>query len=145
MSNRLDPDQAPPMQSFVKIKPSWNKVNTLSLTDVGKSSPSHRFLTWQICLLRLFAKIKFFTKIYNFKLQNYFELSQDPDLCCQADRHEEGWTEESTKSKSIVPSSETCRGLTNQTFIKAGLILSRCKSGSIKSGQMIGSGRLEFE
>ena len=57
----------------------------------------------------------------------------------------DGQKKESTKSKSIVPSSETCRGLTNQTFIKVGLILSRCKSGSIKSGQMIGSRRLEFE
>ena len=38
-----------------------------------------------------------------------------------------------------------CGGLKNQIFIKVGLILSRCKSGSIKSGQMIGRRRLEFE
>ena len=29
------------------------------ITDVGKSCQSGEFLTWQICLLALFAKIKF--------------------------------------------------------------------------------------
>ena len=33
-----------------------------SFTGVGKSCPSREFLTWQICLLMLFAKIKFSRK-----------------------------------------------------------------------------------
>ena len=47
------------MRSFVKIKPLWNGENTLSFTDVGN------FLKWQICLLTLFAKIKFSPKFSN--------------------------------------------------------------------------------
>ena len=42
-----------------------NKGITLSLNDVGKSYPSLDFLTWQICLLTLFAKIKFLRKFPN--------------------------------------------------------------------------------
>ena len=33
-------------------------------------------------------------QIYSIKLQNFFELSQEADLCCQADRHPEGWTDD---------------------------------------------------
>ena len=47
------------MRSLVKIKPLQNGKITLSFTDVGKSCPSRKFSMWQICLLRLFAKIKF--------------------------------------------------------------------------------------
>ena len=50
------------MQSFVKIKPSQNGEITLSFTDIGKSCPSREFLMAQICLLMLFAKIKFSRK-----------------------------------------------------------------------------------
>ena len=47
------------MRSFVKVKHSRNGETTLSFTDVGKSCPRGEFLTWQICLLTLFANIKF--------------------------------------------------------------------------------------
>ena len=46
------------MRSFVKMKSSRNVEITLSFTDAGKSCPSHEFLTSQICLLTLFAKLK---------------------------------------------------------------------------------------
>ena len=56
------------MRSFVKINPSPNGKITLSfITDIGKSYLSCDFLTSQICLLRLFAKIKFSRKFPNFK------------------------------------------------------------------------------
>ena len=60
------------MGSFVKIKPSPNCNITLSFTDVGKSCHSRKFLTSQICLLTLFAKIKFLTKFPNLQ---YSDLS----------------------------------------------------------------------
>ena len=47
------------MRSFVKIKPSRNGEITLPSTDKVKTSPSREFLKSQICLLALFAKIKF--------------------------------------------------------------------------------------
>ena len=47
------------LRSFAKIKSSRNGKITLSFTDAGKSCPSCEFLMWQICLLTLFAKIKF--------------------------------------------------------------------------------------
>ena len=47
------------MRSFVIIKSSRNGEITLSFTDVGKLCPSRGFLVSQICLLTLFAKIKF--------------------------------------------------------------------------------------
>ena len=50
------------MQSFVKIKSSQSREITLSITDIGKSCPSREFLTSQVCLLTLFAKIKFSQK-----------------------------------------------------------------------------------
>ena len=50
------------MQSFVKIKSSRNGEITLSLTDIEKSCPSREYLALQICLLTLFAKIKFSQK-----------------------------------------------------------------------------------
>ena len=43
--------------SFVKIKSSRNGEITLSFVNMTKSCPSHEFLTSQICLLMLFAKI----------------------------------------------------------------------------------------
>ena len=53
------------MRSFVKIIPSRYGEISLSLIDVAKSCPSREFLTWLICLLRLFAKIKFLRKFPN--------------------------------------------------------------------------------
>ena len=52
------------MRSFVKTKSSRNGETTLSITDIGKSCPSHEFLTshFNLCLLTLFAKIKFSRK-----------------------------------------------------------------------------------
>ena len=50
------------MRSFVKIKSSRNREITLSITDIGKSCPFREFLTSQIRLLTLFAKIKFSQK-----------------------------------------------------------------------------------
>ena len=53
------------MRSFVKIKPSRNAENTLAFTDIGKSCVSSDFLTSQIGLLKLFAKVKFSRKFPN--------------------------------------------------------------------------------
>ena len=53
------------MRSFVKIESSRNGEITMSFTDVGKSCPSREFLTSQMCLLMLFAKIKFSRKFQN--------------------------------------------------------------------------------
>ena len=66
------------LRSFVKIKPLRNGEITLSFTDVGKSSPSHEFLTWQICLLTLFTKIKLSRKIPNLQ---YFYGGNTGCLC----------------------------------------------------------------
>ena len=46
-------------RSFVKIISSPNGKTTLSFTATDKSCPSRKYLTSQICLLMLFAKIKF--------------------------------------------------------------------------------------
>ena len=46
----------------MEIKSSRNGEITLSFTDIGKSYPSHQSLMSQICLLTLFAKIKFSRK-----------------------------------------------------------------------------------
>ena len=47
------------MRSFVKIKSSRFCAITLSFTDTGETCPIREFLTPQICLLSLFARIKF--------------------------------------------------------------------------------------
>ena len=49
------------MRSFLKIIPWKNDKTTLTFTDIGKSCPSPRFLTSQICHLTLFTKISKFT------------------------------------------------------------------------------------
>ena len=49
------------MRNFPKIKPSQNGKITLSLTDIGKSCPTHKTLMSQICILTLLVKINFFT------------------------------------------------------------------------------------
>ena len=50
------------MRSFMKIKSSRNRETTHLITDTGKSCPSCKFLTSPVCLLTLFAKIKFSRK-----------------------------------------------------------------------------------
>ena len=47
------------MRSIAKIKSSRNAEITQPITDIGKSCPSREFLASQVCLLKLFAKIKF--------------------------------------------------------------------------------------
>ena len=47
------------MRSCVKIISSRNAENALSVTDIGKSCPICEFFASQICLLTLFARIKF--------------------------------------------------------------------------------------
>ena len=64
------------MRMFVKIKFSTNSEITLSFTDAGKSCPCRECLTWQICLLTLFAKIKFSRKFPNLQ---YANSGQDVD------------------------------------------------------------------
>ena len=60
--------EASHMRSFVKIKPSRNGVITLSFTNTVKSCSSREYFTSQICLLTLFAKIKFSRKSPNLQL-----------------------------------------------------------------------------
>ena len=49
----------------MKIKSSRNGEIILSFTDIGKSCPSRDFLTTQIWLFWLFAKLKFSRKFQN--------------------------------------------------------------------------------
>ena len=58
----------------MKIKLSQNGKVTLSFIDKGKSCLSRKFFTSLICLLMLFAKIKFSRKFPN--LQNECFLLQ---------------------------------------------------------------------
>ena len=50
------------MRSFVKIQPSRIGYITLWFTYIGKSCHDRDFFTLQMCLLTLFAKIKFSRK-----------------------------------------------------------------------------------
>ena len=59
------------MRSFVKIKPSQNGEITLSFIGGGKSCVSRELLTSQICLLTLFAKIRFSRKFANLQYLIY--------------------------------------------------------------------------
>ena len=52
------------MRRFVKLKSSQNDKITVLFTETGKSFPSREFKKALICLLMLFAKMKF-TKISN--------------------------------------------------------------------------------
>ena len=58
------------MQGFLKIQPSRSSVITLWATDVGKSCPCHRLC--QICILTIFAKIKFSRKFPNLQYMRKF-------------------------------------------------------------------------
>ena len=54
------------MRSFLKLKPLRNGKITMSFTDISISCPfSLEFLMSQICLLMLFATIKFSQKFLN--------------------------------------------------------------------------------
>ena len=53
------------LRSYMKIKSSRNGELTLSFTDICKSCLSRDFSISQICLLTLFAKIKFSQKFPN--------------------------------------------------------------------------------
>ena len=65
-------------RSFANIKPSRNRENSLSFTDVGKSCQSHNFYHGKY-VLTLFAKIKFSRKFLNLQYvlstSLYFKLS----------------------------------------------------------------------
>ena len=72
------------MRSFVKTKSSQNGEITLSFTDIGISCLSREFLTSQICLLTLFAKIKFSRKFPNLQYFNFLKkdiFKQMGDTC----------------------------------------------------------------
>ena len=58
------------VRSFVKMKSSRNREVTLSITDIGKPCPSREILTSLVCLLTLFAKIKFSRKFPDLRYQN---------------------------------------------------------------------------
>ena len=55
---------------FHENKTLAQRQSSLSFTDVGISCQSRKFLTWQICLLSLLVKIKFYRKFPN--LQYYY-------------------------------------------------------------------------
>ena len=54
------------MGSFVKLKHSQNGEITLSITDVDKSCPSHKFLTWQNMLFNSILENKILTNLTEF-------------------------------------------------------------------------------
>ena len=58
------------MLSFVKIKSSRNGKITQSINDIGKSCSSCLIGTAQVCLLKLFAKIKLSQKFRDFTVAN---------------------------------------------------------------------------
>ena len=73
------------MRRFVKIKSSRTGEITLSVTDEGKSCNSREFLGSQICLLTLFAKIKFSRIFYEFTVQCisfYNQCQEVPAITC---------------------------------------------------------------
>ena len=74
------------MRSFMKIKPSRNGKINMSFIDIGKSCLSHEFFTSLICLLMLFAKIKFSRKFPNlqYSLGNADELGKNSTCRCFA-------------------------------------------------------------
>ena len=62
------------LRSFMKIKLSRNGEIRLLFTYEGKSCPSRKFLTWQMCLLTLFASIKCSRKLPNLQY-NLLEMT----------------------------------------------------------------------
>ena len=51
-----------PMRSFVKMKSSEKGEITLSTTDIDESYPSREIFRSKVCLLTLFAKLRFSRK-----------------------------------------------------------------------------------
>ena len=71
------------MRSFVKIKSSRNGEIILSFTDIGTfvHHAAVAIFTSQICLLTLFAKVKFSRKFPNLQyMQRNNELTFTPNL-----------------------------------------------------------------
>ena len=64
-------------------KSSRNGEITQSFTDTGKSCPRREFLVSQICLLMLFAKIKFSRKFPDLQCFDGLLASSAGDLCKQ--------------------------------------------------------------
>ena len=62
------------MRSFVEIKSSHDGEITLSITDIGKACHSPEFQMSLICLLTLFAKIKFWRK--NPRIYSMFSMTR---------------------------------------------------------------------
>ena len=71
---------------FVKIKPSRNGEISLLFTDIGKSCPSREFLMSQVCILTVFAKIKFPRKLNsreNFRIYSNKGFKVQPREICK--------------------------------------------------------------
>ena len=72
-------DKTSHVRSFVKIKSLQNAEITLSFTNICKWWPCRKFLASQICLLTLFAKIKFSQKFLDLQYPGMFcSNPQDP-------------------------------------------------------------------
>ena len=56
------------------IVAKWRN-HSMSFTDIGKSCLSRELLTSQICLLKLFAKIKFYQKFPHLQYHIYVNAS----------------------------------------------------------------------
>ena len=55
------------MRSSVKIKSSQKGEITVSTTDIGESYPGREIFQSKVCLLTLFAKLKFSRKFADFQ------------------------------------------------------------------------------
>ena len=90
------------MRSFVKIKPSRIGDIFLSFTDIGKSCPVRDFFTSQMCLLTLYAKIKFSRKFPNLQ---YMDSNLTSQHSRTKRRYKVAWT--SKRSCLFLHSSQT--------------------------------------
>ena len=63
------------MQSFLKMKPKRKGEISLSFTDAGKPSHSHKFLTSQICLLMMLF-VKMFEEPNKANLSQFYPLTK---------------------------------------------------------------------
>ena len=61
-------------RNIVKIKSSQNGEITLLTTDIGQSNPSREIFRSQVCLLTLFAKIKFMQKFPDLQYPTFQQL-----------------------------------------------------------------------
>ena len=67
----------------MKTKLSGNSGSTLSFADVGKSCPSRKFLTWSICILKLFYENIIFVEFRNFQFPSTLYPTNGGLGCCQ--------------------------------------------------------------